>query len=95
MNTTSKTLSALAVAGMIAGLSVSKAVAAEPGILAKGNATFTAHENSCNGKDSCEGKDDCKAKDECKAADSCKAKTGDDDSGSADGCSGKDGCSGN
>ncbi|MCB0331382.1 MAG: hypothetical protein KDD70_17045 [Bdellovibrionales bacterium] len=89
MNNTTKTISALAIAGMIAGLTTSTAVAAEPGILAKGKNVVA--EDSCNAKDKCNSGDDCKGKDECKAKDSCK---GEASCSGSDKCNGKDGCSG-
>ena len=78
---TSKTLVALAVAGLIGGLAVDQAYA---GDTAGHDTKAEADKNSCKGKSGCNGKGSCSSKDGDK---------GEDHKADKNSCSGKNGCS--
>lgn len=78
MNKKTKSLIAVATAGVIAGFMAPKAWAGDNAHGSQPAAEAT--KAGCHGKDSCKGKE----------KDSCKGK----ESGAKDGCSGKDGCDG-
>lgn len=78
------TLSAVAVAGMLIGLTSSNAYADNHADGAHDGDHKTA-DNGCSGKDGCNGKDSCKGKEASEDKDSCKAK---------EGCKAKDSCKG-